>query len=53
MRKVYIATRVEKQCYDRIEALVRQTKLSRAEIVRRLILIGLKQVEKPEDLIRI
>ncbi len=53
MRKVYVATRVDRSCYDRIVSLSTQTSLSRAEILRRLILIGLKHVEKPEDLIRV
>ena len=52
MEKTYLATRLEKQDYERIERLVKQFKLDRAEVTRRLILIGLKHVEKSEDLLK-
>lgn len=53
MAKIYIATRIERNDYEKIEKLVKETKLERAEIARRLILIGLKHIKKPEDLIKI
>lgn len=52
MAKVYLATRLEKGDYKKIEDLVNASKLERAEVARRLILIGLKQVRKPEDLLK-
>jgi len=53
MGKTYLATRLEKQDYERIEHLVKQSKLNRGEITRRLILIGLKHVKEPKDLLKI
>ena len=52
MRKTYIATRLERQDFERIERLVKQSKLDRAEVTRRLILIGLNHVREPEDLLK-
>ena len=52
MGKTYLATRLERQDYERIERLVRQSKLDRVEVTRRLILIGLKHVKQPEDLLK-
>jgi hypothetical protein len=52
MGKTYLATRLERQDYERIERLVKQSKLGRAEVARRLILIGLKHVKQPEDLLK-
>ena len=53
MGKIYLATRIEKEDFEKIQKLVTQSKLGKAEIARRLIIIGLKQVKKPEDLIRL
>ena len=53
MGKVYIATRLDSDDYRRVEELSRESKLGRAEIVRRLVLIGLKRVQKPEDLLKL
>ncbi|MCK5346708.1 MAG: hypothetical protein KAR20_25040 [Candidatus Heimdallarchaeota archaeon] len=53
MGKVYLATRIEKGDFEKIQKLVSQSKLGKAEIARRLIIIGLKQVKKPEDLIKL
>lgn len=52
MGKAHIGTRLEKQDYEKIERLVKQSKLDRAEVARRLILIGLKHVKQPEDLLK-
>ena len=52
MGKIYLATRLEKEDYEKIQGLVNASKLERAEVARRLILIGLKQVKKPEDLLK-
>lgn len=52
MGKNYLATRLEKQDYEKIERLVKQSRLDRAEVTRRLILIGLKHVKQPEDLLK-
>jgi hypothetical protein len=52
MGKTYIATRLGKRDFERVEELVKQSKLNRAEVTRRLILIGLKQVREPEDLLK-
>ncbi|GAI12683.1 unnamed protein product [marine sediment metagenome] len=52
MGKIYLATRLERRDFDEIERLVKQSKLDRAEVTRRLILIGLKHVREPKDLLK-
>lgn len=53
MAKVYLATRIDREDNDRIENLVKRTKLGRAKVARRLIAIALKHVKEPEDLLRL
>ena len=52
MGKTYLATRLEREDFKRVEKLVEQTNLGKSEIARRLITIGLKHVQKPEDLLK-
>lgn len=53
MVKVYVATRVDKADFERIKRLAEATRLSKAEIVRRLVLIGLRNVKQIEDLLKL
>ncbi len=53
MVKTYVATRLDKSDFEKVRRLSENTRLSTAEIVRRLILIGLKNVKQPEDLLRL
>lgn len=53
MVKVYVATRVEKADFERIKRLSEATRLNKAEIARRLIVIGLRNVKQVEDLLRL
>jgi len=53
MVKVYVATRVDKADFERIRRLAEAARLSKAEIVRRLVLIGLRNVKQVEDLLKL
>ncbi len=53
MVKAYVATRVDRAEFDRIKKLSDATRLSKAEIVRRLIIIGLRGVKEVEDLLKL
>jgi len=53
MGKTYLATRLEREDFKLVEKLAQQTNLGKSEIARRLILIGLKHVQKPEDLLKV
>jgi len=45
------STRIDEKSDRRITELVNQTGLKRAEILRRLIYLGLAQVKKPADVL--
>ena len=51
MVKACVATRLERQDFDRIRRRSGATNLSKAEVARRLILIGLRNVKQVEDLL--
>ena len=53
MSKKTWSTRLDKEAEEKIRMLISQTGLKEAEILRRLILIGLKSVKEPADLLRI
>ncbi len=53
MRRKTWSTRLDKKAEEKIEELVRKTGLKEAEILRRLILIGLKNMKEPADLLEI
>ncbi len=53
MVKAYVATRLDKADFERIRRLAEASRLSKAEIVRRLILIGLRNVKQVEDLLKL
>ena len=48
----HASTRINEKSERRIEELIRQTGLKRAEILRRLIYLGLDQVKEPADLLK-
>lgn len=52
MGKTYLATRLEREDFKRVEKLAQESKLGKSEIARRLITIGLKHVREPEDLLK-
>jgi predicted DNA-binding protein len=47
------STRLDEASEEKIKSLVEKTGLKEAEIIRRLIAIGLKNVKKPADLLEI
>ncbi len=53
MVKAYVATRLDRPDFEKVRRLSDTTRLSQAEIVRRLVLIGLKNVHQPEDLLKL
>jgi hypothetical protein len=53
MSKVYVATRLDRGDFERIRRLAESSRLSKAEIARRLIVIGLKNVKQVEDLLKL
>ncbi len=53
MVKAYVATRLDRAEFERIKKLSDAARLSKAEIVRRLIVIGLRNVKEVEDLLRL
>jgi len=48
-----VCTRINSEPNEKIAKLIKQTGLKRAEILRRLIYLGLNRVKKPEDLLKI
>jgi len=53
MSKVYVATRLDRADFERLKRLADAARLNKAEIARRLILIGLRNVKQVEDLLKI
>jgi len=47
------STRLDDEAEETIRGLVHKTGLKEAEILRRLILIGLRSVKEPADLLRV
>jgi len=46
------STRLDKETEEKVRNLVEKTGLKEAEILRRLIVIGLKNVKDPADLLK-
>lgn len=53
MAKKTWSTRLDDEAERRVIDLVRKTGLKEAEVLRRLILIGLKNVKEPADLLKV
>lgn len=47
------STRLDEEAEKEIKALIKKSGLKEAEVLRRLIMIGLKNVEEPADLLKI
>jgi len=52
MDKKTWSTRLDAETEEKIMDLVKKSGLKEAEVLRRLITIGLKSVKEPEDLLR-
>jgi len=46
------STRLDKKTEKEIETLIKKSDLKEAEVLRRLVIIGLKNVKEPADLLR-
>ncbi|MEM2522794.1 MAG: hypothetical protein QXW82_06565 [Candidatus Bathyarchaeia archaeon] len=53
MNKKTWSTRLDTETEKRVKALIEKSGLREAEVLRRLIVIGLKNVKEPEDLLKI
>jgi len=53
MDKKTWSTRLDEETERKVKALIEVSGLKEAEILRRLIIIGLKNIKEPEDLLRI
>jgi predicted DNA-binding protein len=53
MDKKTWSTRLDEETERQVRALIEKSGLKEAEVLRRLIIIGLKKVKEPEDLLRI
>jgi len=47
------STRLDEEAEEKVEALIKKSALKEAEVLRRLIIIGLKNIKEPADLLRI
>jgi hypothetical protein len=46
------STRLDEESAKKVEDLVKKSGLKEAEVLRRLIIIGLKKINEPADLLR-
>lgn len=46
------STRLDNDSEEKVKNLVEKTKLKEAEVLRRLIMIGLKNIKDPADLLK-
>lgn len=53
MNKKTWSTRLDEETERKVKDLIEKSGLKEAEILRRLILIGLKNVKEPADLLKI
>ena len=53
MAKKTWSTRLDEETERKVKDLIEKTGLKEAEILRRLIIIGLKNVKKPADLLNL
>lgn len=51
MSKKTWSTRLDENTERKIQCLIEQTDLKEAEVLRRLIMIGVKNVKEPSDLL--
>jgi hypothetical protein len=47
------STRLDEESEKKVEALINKSGLKEAEVLRRLVVIGLKNVKEPADLLKI
>jgi predicted DNA-binding protein len=47
------STRLDEDTEEKVEALIKKSGLKEAEVLRRLIMIGLKNVKEPANLLEI
>jgi hypothetical protein len=47
------STRLDEETQKEIKALIRKSGLKEAEVLRRLVMIGLRNVKEPNDLLKI
>jgi hypothetical protein len=47
------STRLDEESEKQVEALINKSGLKEAEVLRRLVVIGLKNVKEPTDLLKI
>jgi hypothetical protein len=47
------STRLDEEAEKEINALIKKSGLKEAEVLRRLVMIGLRNVKEPADLLRI
>jgi predicted DNA-binding protein len=52
MEKKTWSTRLDEETEKKVKALIEKSGLKEAEILRRLIMIGLKNVREPADLLK-
>ncbi|MCS7109579.1 MAG: hypothetical protein NZ903_02170 [Candidatus Micrarchaeota archaeon] len=52
MNKKTWSTRLDTETENKVKALIEKSGLKEAEVLRRLIVIGLKNVKEPEDLLK-
>ncbi|MGB9694188.1 MAG: hypothetical protein ACPLYF_05030 [Fervidobacterium sp.] len=53
MNKKTWSTRLDEETEKKLKVLIEKSGLKEAEVLRRLVIIGLKKVKEPEDLLRI
>lgn len=53
MNKKTWSTRLDEETEKEINALIKKSGLKESEVLRRLVMIGLKNVKEPADLLRI
>jgi predicted DNA-binding protein len=47
------STRLDEETEEKIETLIKKSGLKEAEVLRRLVMIGLRNVKEPADLLKI
>lgn len=46
------STRLDEETEKKVEVLIKKSGLKEAEVLRRLVIIGLKNIKEPADLLR-
>jgi predicted DNA-binding protein len=47
------STRLDAETEEKIKDLIKKSGLKEAEVLRRLVMIGLRSVKEPEDLLKV